>query len=620
MVRIILLLLLPILYSSLYAQDDLDIAKNIIEKSESRAEVAKALKKVILQYARVELNSDSTVKYTRKLEEIARLEQDSVLFADSYLGYSRVHYMRFNFDSVVHYSEKAIRIYERNDVLNKIAEAKVILGNTYFLLYKNKEAFQVLKEAEPHVESLDRVSVQISLAMVNKQLNDLESAMDHYNKAYEISNEINNDFYLYEVYLGTSTIQSSNAEYDKAIASLKNALQKAEEQKYFQGQAMSLHNLGLQYQAKKQYDEARSYYDQTIALFPKIDNQVMVASTYRSYAEMLVETGDLGEAKIFVEKAEDIFKTIHPGRLGYTEAIRGELAKKEGNLKESLNRFENALQIGIDNEISEIITYALEEIPEIHNKQGRFQDAFEAQKKLLRVRDSLIQLNNNREIEALKIQFDIAQYEQDILVKDKELALLDSKQKASKYRNILFGFGAMALLIFVYRQRKINKMNKSAYQTEKELSQLKEAQIDHSKKEITEYAIHLNEYNRLMDACLSRIKLLKRHTREEVVKSGLTDLQIYIKDNIEINKEKIALDTKVKSEQDDFTFNLRNKYPDLSQKEIQVAIYTLLNMTSKQAANQMGIKEQSVYNYRLSLRRKLGLTKETNLSDFLRKL
>ncbi|MDC8003395.1 LuxR C-terminal-related transcriptional regulator [Aureisphaera galaxeae] len=620
MTRSLLLTLFVLVHTFTIAQDDISSAKRTLEKNSQSNEVVNALKEIITYYGRVSPNADSTFIYSKRLEDIARSQKDSLLFAEAYLGYSRYHYIQSNLDSVIDYSGRAIGIFDRYAVKERKAATQIVLGNAHFLLYNDYEALSVLTSAAPHTVSIDRILVNVSLGLVSTQTNDFESAIFYFNEAYKISNELQNDTYLYEIYSGQSVIQTRTGDNEAAKASLKNALLIAEKQEYFMGQAMSLHNMGLLHYRKGDYGKAKSCYDKTIDLFSKIDSPYMKGSLYRSYADMLVDMDKIEEAQYYVEMCETIFEHSSPAKLCYSEALRGRIARKLERPKEGLDRFHKAIEIAEENGISEVLTHSYMEISQIHESLGNYSASLAYFKEYERFKDSISKLNKTRDIEGLKMQFDIAQYEQDLLVKDQKLAILDSKQKASNYRNVLFGFLAFGMLLFVYRQRKINKMNKAAFETEKELSRLKEAQIDHSKKEITEYAIHINEYNKLLDTCLSKIRFLKRSTKEDSVKSGLTELQFYIKDKTEVNKEKVALDMKVKNEQEDFTFNLKSKFPDLSQKEIQVAIYTILNMTSKQAAHQMGIKEQSVYNYRLTLRKKLGLSKDTNLSNFLKEL
>ncbi|MDC8003394.1 tetratricopeptide repeat protein [Aureisphaera galaxeae] len=618
--RFLSLLLIVASFSPVTAQEKIEFAKDIIQKNESSSEVAEALQTLILHYARIEQNRDSTFAYANRLKQLAVMQNDSLLFAETFLGLARGYYLDSDFDLAIDYSQKAIRVFEGYEKTDRKASAQVVIGNAHFMKVQFKESIQVLRDALPHVFSSDLIMTHISLGNAFAQLNDLDASMNYYNNAFNISNQLKDDTYLYDIYNGLSFVHTKNGDDEKAIESLKNALAEAEKQESHVGQFICYHNLGLQYDSNGEHEMAKAYLDKGLALVPKIDNLVFTGIFYSTYADILASMNNIDNAKLYLSKAERILEKANPALLSDTKYARASIAKKQGKLKEGLAILNESIAISTEHGITEILLDAHKLKSEIYEEQGNFPAALESFRKFESLEDSIAKLNRTRELEALKMQFDIAQFEQDLLVKDQRLAIMDTKQKASSYRNILFGCLAAGLLFFVYRERKISKMNKSAFQTEKELSSLKEAQIDHSKKEITEYAIHINEYNKLLDVCLSKVKTLKRSAKEDTVKSGLNELLFYIKDKSEVNKEKVALDIKVKNEQEDFTFNLKSKFPNLSHKEIQVAIYTILNMTSKQAATQMGIKEQSVYNYRLTLRKKLGLSTDTNLSEFLRQL
>ena len=65
---------------------------------------------------------------------------------------------------------------------------------------------------------------------------------------------------------------------------------------------------------------------------------------------------------------------------------------------------------------------------------------------------------------------------------------------------------------------------------------------------------------------------------------------------------------------------LKDLYPDLKAKEVKVCTLIRLNYNTKQIAEQIGISEHSIHNYRYSIRKKLNLNKEEKLDEFLKKI
>ena len=60
--------------------------------------------------------------------------------------------------------------------------------------------------------------------------------------------------------------------------------------------------------------------------------------------------------------------------------------------------------------------------------------------------------------------------------------------------------------------------------------------------------------------------------------------------------------------------------PNISPSETKLAALLKLNFSSKEISNILGISTESVKTSRSRLRKKLGLTREDNLVDFLMKL
>jgi DNA-binding CsgD family transcriptional regulator len=62
---------------------------------------------------------------------------------------------------------------------------------------------------------------------------------------------------------------------------------------------------------------------------------------------------------------------------------------------------------------------------------------------------------------------------------------------------------------------------------------------------------------------------------------------------------------------------LKNKYPQLSPTDLKLCAYLRLNLTSKEIAQLLNISLKGVEVSRYRLRKKLNLTTEINLHDFL---
>ena len=114
--------------------------------------------------------------------------------------------------------------------------------------------------------------------------------------------------------------------------------------------------------------------------------------------------------------------------------------------------------------------------------------------------------------------------------------------------------------------------------------------------------------------------LLGRFITLRIKNKKLNDLILFLNNNLEQNKEKVALYSVVDNTRDAFYHKLRELYPKLNEKETRVAAYVRLNLASKQIGIQLNITKASVDNYRYSLRKKMGVPKDVFLYDFIKKI
>jgi DNA-binding CsgD family transcriptional regulator len=158
---------------------------------------------------------------------------------------------------------------------------------------------------------------------------------------------------------------------------------------------------------------------------------------------------------------------------------------------------------------------------------------------------------------------------------------------------------------------------------EKQIVKLKneklEAEIGHKNSELATSAMHLVQKREMLGKIREDLNgLLKKIDNEYVSAEFKKLLKILGEDNkIDDNWEHFAHHfDKVHT---DFLVVLKNRYPALTASELKLCAYLRMNLSSKEIAQLMNISIRGVEIGRYRLRKKLGLSKETNLFDFLLK-
>ncbi|HET6511398.1 MAG TPA: helix-turn-helix transcriptional regulator, partial [Candidatus Kapabacteria bacterium] len=90
-----------------------------------------------------------------------------------------------------------------------------------------------------------------------------------------------------------------------------------------------------------------------------------------------------------------------------------------------------------------------------------------------------------------------------------------------------------------------------------------------------------------------------------------------INEHVRADKDWQQFEEQLNAMQGDFMGTLSRKFPDLTLTERKVAALMRLNLSSKAVANLLCLSVRTVENHRLSIRKKLGLNNDVNLTTFL---
>lgn len=95
------------------------------------------------------------------------------------------------------------------------------------------------------------------------------------------------------------------------------------------------------------------------------------------------------------------------------------------------------------------------------------------------------------------------------------------------------------------------------------------------------------------------------------------DLELKAEKEVNNDKSWKDLEKHIKNVHFDFLKRLKEKYPTISPRELDLSTYLLMNMSTKEIAEIMNISIGGVELARYRLRKKLGLNKKENLIGFL---
>ncbi len=165
-------------------------------------------------------------------------------------------------------------------------------------------------------------------------------------------------------------------------------------------------------------------------------------------------------------------------------------------------------------------------------------------------------------------------------------------------------------------QKELVKVKTEANKKEKEYWQDKqklEQDIKNKSSELASKALSIASQNELL---IELENLSKSIGKDSTISNLKTDINKILRNYTYTQNEWKVFETNLYELHQDFVSRLIKVYPDLTPKDIKLAIYLRMNMSSKEIAPLMKISFRGVELHRYRLRKKMELDSKINLSKF----
>jgi Flp pilus assembly protein TadD len=257
------------------------------------------------------------------------------------------------------------------------------------------------------------------------------------------------------------------------------------------GEANSTMNIGLVYADQKDYGRALENFQYAIRLFEKLGHTDRVGVTYNKIGSAYLEKGDLVSARDYLIKGLEIHENQKfsfgimeaSNRLGLLYRELGDFATAKTYLESSLTiamrnndrehtvkNLENLASIAVrENVLTTAKQYLDEAIPiakaynyhkwmkdiyfdykEIYALQRDFENAFLYAKLYEAIKDSIFSEERASQIANLELEYQQAQQEQALKLREQEILLLQQGARLNRLFNILLAAGLLFIILIGY--------------------------------------------------------------------------------------------------------------------------------------------------------------------------
>lgn len=445
-------------------------------------------------------------------------------------------------------------------------------------------------------------------------------------QSLEIRKQIGNDYDLAFTFRTLGWLYYDIGYFDKALEYHTETLRIHKKISDKQRIAYSFNSIGLIHEGRGDCSLALSFFRKSLELKKEFNNKDRIAETMKNMGICYRKINDLDSAKELLESSLEISNQIKDvqnkvtvlNELSIVNLKLGNFDKCYSLLKESRFIMEGLM----DNK--EWIVENDRIMSDYYLAIGNYKESLNRYKKYDQGKSKIFSSNKSEKLTEMRILYEAERRESEIKLLEQQRNLEIQKKRSLLVASSLLVIIGILIIAYlwnnikkkkaIYEQR--NKFSKEKLKTQSLLRENLEHKLEFRMKELTNLALFISQRTSIYKDLTKSFKSLSFSDINQLKK----DINTLIKEytfKFNFNEDIQKFHTNVETLQSDFLFQIKEKYPHLTDKDIQLAVQVKLKLSSKEIANINNISLNSVEVGRHRLRKKMNLDKKENLISFL---
>ena len=567
------------------------------------------------QYALQELEISKKINYTRGIA-IGNMH-----IADYYCN-------RNENDSALHYYSIAKQYFNKTKnirgiifVNHSLSTIESINGNLDKAISITKENIKLIEHNEEGDAKTKFIGAQYNaLANIYIEKANFKTALVYAFKALKCFEDINHESRKADVLKQIGDIESGLKNHESSIKYFKEALEiyKRFEQTFYV--SYTNNSLGISYQNLDDYKTAETYFELAVKNAKTVEDKLGISNALHNLGDINRRQYKYSEAKKILLEAKAITEEENI-KLGKANVLHS-LSKIDFHFKnysEALKNNKEAIEIsksmGAMSHLADLYKYRSNLLESLNKKN----DALEFLKLYQTINDSLFTTKKSQQIEELKAIYESEQKEAEITLQQQEIEALSAQAKNDELTKTLYGIGMFSLLtiaslIYISFNQRIKK-NKIEREKQEEIYK---QEIEFKKKELASQTLHLVQKNTFIQELKENLENIKQSP--ELFKVEFRRLVMLLRKETAEDKDWEVFKSYFSEVHNNFDNKLKAICEDISEKEIRLASFLRMNLSTKEIASMINVLPESVLKSKYRLKKKLNLNKETDLNQFLNTL
>ncbi len=440
--------------------------------------------------------------------------------------------------------------------------------------------------------------------------------LDNLQSAVEIGDKIGNDSILSHAYIDIAIIYFYWKNFEKAeefaTLSLKYS-NKANVDAYY---SVIYNLLGAIYGETNDYRKSKIYMHKYLKYGIVSNNKRYVVSAYNNLALIYLETGTLDSSLVYSRLALNI--ALQSDDFDSQHTICNSMVRIFLHLNEldSAHYYLNKVLLLKKNSNMPVkVLYTYKYAYQFFKQANILDTALYFHEVYVGYKDSLFSREQYDKISELQTRLETEKHQ--VIIKN-----LESKNKINTI--MMYGVSVVLVLIIIigwlaYRSYRLknNLMQQNQSLLEEKSSTLK-TKVDFQQKEMFNNAIYIINQNRVYDGIIKDLKsVIKLPSAEQ--QSAFSLLIHKIQKNKQGSEQK-EFEIKFKKSHANFYKKIKEIYPQLTKKDLDLCAFLNLNMSTKEIAALSNQSIRAIEVSRSRLRKKMEIDGGTNLSEFIRNI
>ena len=469
-------------------------------------------------------------------------------------------------------------------------------------------------------------SDEIILAHLYSAYSDIEStvyksALGHLHEAKRLLDETDDDIRKAQLELYQGLFFLNQTAYKEAISRFLASMDHLKNYPENRMMGANLNNIGVCMLEQDLNDSAIYYFDKALAVPAYMADETDKALVLTNIGSTRLELGAYDLAIQHLSSANEILTRNSGNRiLSLNEVLIARTYRQLGKYEFVPQHLDAAIHHSQLIRSPKKMYLAYQAYKDYYLDINQPDSAVVYLQKLMVLQDSVLNISKYDEIQQAIGRFESQVHEKELILKEQSIELLKNKSLNNQLIILVLAVTIiLVMMILVYIKNKVEK-DKLLIEKEKKLQKAElevlKRDLDHKKRKMVTVTLEIMKKNDFLRSHKNALQALEKEVSQDD-RIKLFKLRRSLDDKLEMKKDWNEFSLIFEQVHHGFFAKLKETCPSLSPAELRLAALLKLNISSHRISEILGISSESVRTARSRLRKKLGLSREDNLVNYI---